>query len=390
MNFTEMGGSSSSAVIKVIGVGGGGGNAINNMIESKVQGVDFLAANTDIQDLEKKSGAQFKIKLGEKLTKGLGAGGNPEIGRESALESANEIKKFLDGADMVFVAVGMGGGTGTGAAPVIAQIAKEVGALTVAILTKPFTFEGKHRKMKAEEGIKKLIEVVDSMVMIPNDRLLAIDPKLTFVDAFKKADEVLCSAVRGISDLISVNGMINLDFADVKAAMSGMGLAIMGIGYASGENRAKEAVQKAITSPLLEDFSIDGAKKLLINITGGPDMTMNEANEAMEIFNNAIDNDACETFFGAGIDPNMGDKISISVIATGIEDNKKEVNISQQIDSKTVAEEKVIRLHPAERADDILLDSNKNDVDLTQSDFRGLGDDPFEIPTYIRNGRSKH
>ncbi len=390
MNFTDMGGADNGAVIKVIGVGGGGGNAINNMIESKVPGVIFLAANTDIQDLEKKSRAQFKIKLGEKLTNGRGAGGDPEVGRKSATESAEEVKKFLAGAEMVVIAAGMGGGTGTGAAPAIAQFAKEVGALTVAVLTKPFTFEGKHRKIKAEEGIAKMLEAVDSIVIIPNDRLLTIDPKLTFIDAFKKADEVLCSAVRGISDLITLNGMINLDFSDVKTIMTNMGLSMMGTGCASGENRAKEAVQKAITSPLLEDFSIESAKKLLVNITGGPDMTMAEVNEAMDIFNNAVDGEVCETFFGAGIDPNMGDKIFISVIATGIEDNKKEVRIAPQLDSKSEDEEKIIQLHPAERADDILLKEDKNEVDLTQSDFRELRDDPFGTPAYIRNGRSKH
>ncbi len=317
MEFTSMG-TNNPAVIKVIGVGGGGGNAVNNMVESQVQDVHFLVANTDIQDLTG-SKAEFKIQIGEKLTKGLGAGANPEIGREAALESADEIRSYLEGSDMVFVTVGMGGGTGTGAAPVIAQIAKEAGALTVAVITKPFYFEGRSRLRKAEAGIKNLREVVDSMITIPNDRLLTLGTATPFAEAMKKADEVLCFAVRGISDLIATKRMINLDFADVKSVMSSMGLAMMGTGNAIGKDRAREAAMKAITSPLLEDISIDGAKGVLVNITSGADLTVDEVNEAMGIVYEAVDEDA-DIFFGAGIDDNIGDEVCITVIATGIED----------------------------------------------------------------------
>ncbi len=329
MEFTSMG-TNNPAVIKVIGVGGGGGNAVNNMVESQVQDVHFLVANTDIQDLTG-SKAEFKIQIGEKLTKGLGAGANPEIGREAALESADEIRSYLEGSDMVFVTVGMGGGTGTGAAPVIAQIAKEAGALTVAVITKPFYFEGRSRLRKAEAGIKNLREVVDSMITIPNDRLLTLGTATPFAEAMKKADEVLCFAVRGISDLIATKRMINLDFADVKSVMSSMGLAMMGTGNAIGKDRAREAAMKAITSPLLEDISIDGAKGVLVNITSGADLTVDEVNEAMGIVYEAVDEDA-DIFFGAGIDDNIGDEVCITVIATGIED---QVAKAKAVTSKT-------------------------------------------------------
>ncbi|MFW5722842.1 MAG: cell division protein FtsZ, partial [Desulfohalobiaceae bacterium] len=269
-----------NARIKVVGVGGGGGNAVNNMISSALKGVTFIAANTDVQAL-KHSKAGYKIQLGEKLTKGLGAGANPEVGGEAAKESVALIKETLGECDMVFVTAGMGGGTGTGAAPVIAEAAKEIGALTVAVVTKPFYFEGKRRLDQAEEGIDSLREVVDSIITIPNDRLLSLaSKKATFLEMLKKADEVLYYAVKGISDLIMVPGLINLDFADVKAVMSEMGLAMMGTGIAAGEGRAKEAAMKAITSPLLEDVSIDGAKGVLMNITSGPDLTIDEVSEA--------------------------------------------------------------------------------------------------------------
>jgi len=308
----------SNAKIKVVGCGGGGGNAVNNMIQSALKGVKFIVANTDHQDIDK-SLAEHKIQIGEKLTKGLGAGANPEIGRSAAMESVDHIREALDGADMVFITAGMGGGTGTGSAPVVAQVAKELGALTVGVVTKPFYFEGKRRLEQADEGAKALSEVVDSIITIPNDRLLQLAAKkASFSDMLKKADEVLYYAVKGIADLITVHGLINLDFADVKAAMSSSGMALMGTGIASGETRAKEAAMKAITSPLLEDVSIEGAKGVLINITCGPDMLIDEVSEAADIIYKEAHDDA-EIFFGTVFDPDAGDEMRITVIATGIE-----------------------------------------------------------------------
>jgi len=308
----------SNAKIKVVGCGGGGGNAVNNMIQSALKGVKFIVANTDHQDIDK-SLAEHKIQIGEKLTKGLGAGANPEIGRSAAMESVDHIREALEGADMVFITAGMGGGTGTGSAPVVAQVAKELGALTVGVVTKPFYFEGKRRLEQADEGAKALSEVVDSIITIPNDRLLQLAAKkASFSDMLKKADEVLYYAVKGIADLITVHGLINLDFADVKAAMSSSGMALMGTGIASGETRAKEAAMKAITSPLLEDVSIEGAKGVLINITCGPDMLIDEVSEAADIIYKEAHDDA-EIFFGTVFDPDAGDEMRITVIATGIE-----------------------------------------------------------------------
>jgi cell division protein FtsZ len=308
-----------NALIKVIGVGGGGGNAVNNMIKASMQGVTFIAANTDMQAL-KHSQAEYKIQLGDKLTKGLGAGANPDMGRDAALESQTQIRDVLGDCDMVFVTAGMGGGTGTGAAPVIAQVAKEMGALTVAVVTKPFFFEGKRRQQQAERGIKELREIVDSIITIPNDRLLTLaSKKASFVDMLGKADEVLFHAVKGISDLIMVPGLINLDFADVKAVMEEMGLAMMGTGIASGDGRAREAAMKAITSPLLEDVSIDGARGVLMNITCGPDLTIEEVSEAASIVHEAAHEDA-KIYFGTVFDMDCVDEMRITVIATGIQD----------------------------------------------------------------------
>ena len=308
----------SNARIKVVGVGGGGGNAVNNMICSALRGVTFITANTDIQALNK-SKAEFKIQLGDKLTKGLGAGANPDCGRDAALESIDQVRRAVSEADMVFVTAGMGGGTGTGAAPVIAQAAKEAGALTVGVVTKPFYFEGKKRLNAADKGIAALREQVDSIITIPNDRLLTLaSKKATFMEMLKKADEILYYAVKGISDLIMVPGLINLDFADVKAVMSEMGLAMMGFGVARGENRAKEAAQKAITSPLLEDVTIDGAKGVLMNITCSPDLTIEEVDEAASTITEAVSEEA-KVFFGTVFDETAGDEIRITVIATGIE-----------------------------------------------------------------------
>jgi cell division protein FtsZ len=307
-----------NARIKVVGIGGGGGNAINNMISSSLKGVSFIVANTDVQAL-KHSEAEHKLQLGEKLTKGLGAGANPNIGRDAAQESQGSIKEMLGECDMVFVTAGMGGGTGTGAAPVIANVAKEMGALTVAVVTKPFYFEGKKRLHQAEKGIESLKEVVDSIITIPNDRLLSLaSKKASFLEMLKKADEVLYYAVKGISDLIMVPGLINLDFADVKSVMSEMGLALMGTGIAQGEGRAREAAMKAITSPLLEDVSIDGAQGVLMNITSGPDLTIDEVSEAASTISESAQEDA-QIYFGTVFDPNAGDELRITVIATGIE-----------------------------------------------------------------------
>src|SRR3954464_7362265 len=306
------------ARIKVIGVGGGGGNAINTMIESRLEGVDFIAANTDVQALESNQ-APTKIGLGGALTKGLGAGANPEIGRSAALEDITKLTEVLANADMVFVTAGMGGGTGTGAAPIIAQVARECGALTVGVVTKPFGFEGRKRRKQAEEGIATLAECVDTLITIPNDRLLSIaGQKTTMLDAFRKADEVLLNAVQGISDLITIPGLINVDFADVRTIMKEMGRALMGMGRACGERRAIEAAQQAISSPLLEDVSITGATGILINITGGPDLTLFEVNEASTLIQEAAHEDA-NIIFGSVIDANLIDEVRITVIATGFD-----------------------------------------------------------------------
>ncbi len=317
MEFLELEGEA-NANIKVFGVGGGGGNAVNNMISSSLRGVRFVAANTDVQALNR-SKAEFKVQLGDKLTRGLGAGANPEVGRDAAYESIDQIKDLIRDCDMVFVTAGMGGGTGTGAAPVIAQIAKESGALTVGVVTKPFYFEGKKRRELAENGIAEFRKYVDSLICIPNDRLLALaSKKATFIDMLKKADEVLYYAVKGISDLIMVPGLINLDFADVKAVMSEMGLAMMGTGIARGESRAKEAAMKAITSPLLEDVSIEGAMGVLMNITCGPDLTIDEVSEAASTIQEAAHEDA-KIYFGTVFDTEATDEMRITVIATGID-----------------------------------------------------------------------
>ncbi|MBU1042066.1 MAG: cell division protein FtsZ [Proteobacteria bacterium] len=307
-----------SAKIKVIGCGGGGGNAINNMIKSQLTGVSFIAANTDAQDIEK-SLADHTIQLGGKLTKGLGAGANPEVGRNAALESIDQIREVLQNTDMVFITAGMGGGTGTGAAPVIAQAAREAGSLTVAVVTKPFYFEGKRRMDQAEKGIAELKQVVDSIITIPNDRLLQMAAKKAgFADMLKKADEVLFYAVKGISDLITVHGLINLDFADVKAIMTGSGMALMGTGIASGENRAREAALKAITSPLLEDVSIAGARGVLYNITAGADLGTDEIQEVSDLIAKEA-HDQANIVFGVVADDSLGDELCVTVIATSIE-----------------------------------------------------------------------
>ncbi len=361
-----------NARIKVVGVGGGGGNAVNNMICSAMKGVTFIVANTDLQAL-KHSQAEYKIQLGETLTKGLGAGADPRVGKEAAEESINHIREVLDGCDMVFVTAGMGGGTGTGAAPVIARVAKEMGALTVAVVTKPFYFEGKRRRGQGDTGISELKEVVDSIITIPNDRLLSLaSKKASFLEMLKKADEVLYYGVKGISDLIMVPGLINLDFADVKAVMSEMGLAMMGTGIATGEGRAREAAMKAITSPLLEDVSIDGAKGVLMNVTCGMDLAIDEVSEAAEIIHESADEDA-QIYFGTVFDENIEDEIRITVIATGIED---EYVSSQRSSSKVTDLSKVQKgqSNARQRPRNMSVDPD--------------GKDNLNIPAYIRRSRN--
>lgn len=349
----------SVAQIKVVGVGGAGNNAINRMISAGLKGVEFYAINTDKQALYM-SLAPNKIQIGEKLTKGLGAGANPEIGKRAAEESYEEIKKMLDGADMVFVTAGMGGGTGTGAAPIVAQIAKELGILTVGVVTKPFGFEGKVRKMQAEKGLADMKEKVDTLVTIPNDRLLQIvDKKASIMEAFRIADDVLRQGVQGISDLIAVPGLVNLDFADVKTIMLSKGFAHMGIGKASGENRGSEAVKQAIHSPLLET-SIEGAKSVLLNITGGVDLGIFEVNEAAELVFQSADPDA-NIIFGAVIDENMQDEIRITVIATGFEESTG---------------------RPLERKIEVTgLPEEKRDGQKASN----YGNEDIDIPTFLRN-----
>ena len=342
--------SNNGATIKVIGIGGGGGNAINNMINASLMGVDFIAANTDAQALEI-SKAHTKLQLGVNITKGLGAGANPEIGRSAALEDADKIRQALDGTDMVFVTAGLGGGTGTGGAPVVAQIAKEIGALTVAVVTKPFNFEGRQRMKTADKGIKELQETVDTIITIPNDRLLSLAAKkATFLEMLKKADDVLLYAVKGISDLITVPGLINLDFADVKTIMSEMGMALMGTGMSSGEDRATEAAQKAISSPLLEDVSISGAKGVLMNISSGLDLTIDEVQEASSLIQQEAHEDA-NIIWGTVLDQSAGDELRVTVIATGI----GEVDVRP-----------------------------KPDLGVIQGSRR---DDDLEIPTFLRHSR---
>jgi cell division protein FtsZ len=322
MDFSFDSDDTKSAIIKVIGVGGAGGNAVNRMIDDGVQGVSFIAANTDVQALNSNK-AESKIQLGPKLTRGLGAGSHPEVGQKAAEESQQTIEDALKGADMIFITAGMGGGTGTGAAPVIAKIARESGALTVGVVTRPFSFEGPKRSKNAAEGIAQLKQYVDTLVIIANNRLLEmVDKKTPMMDAFKEADNVLKQGVQGISDLITSTDYVNLDFADVKTVMQNQGSALMGIGRANGENRSVEATKAAISSPLLE-VSIDGAKQVLLNITGGPDLTLFEAQDASEIVSKAA-GEGVNIIFGTAINPNLGDEVVVTVIATGIDSEAEE------------------------------------------------------------------
>ena len=387
------------ARIKVIGIGGGGGNAVNTMIGSKFTGVDFIVANTDAQSLDA-SRAPVKIQLGATVTKGLGAGANPEIGRRAALEDEETFKEYLAGSDMIFITAGMGGGTGTGGAPVVARLAREAGALTVGVVTKPFLFEGKKRMRQAEQGIEYLKENVDTLIVIPNQRLLSIAAKTTtMLDAFHRADDVLLQAVRGISDLIITPGLINLDFADIRTVMAEMGLALMGAASASGENRAIEAAQKAISSPLLEDISIQGARGVLINITGGPDLCLHEVNEAASMIQEEAHDDA-NIIFGSVIDESMTDEIRITVIATGFGEGREERravppgNVSS-ITSVPQKNKKVVHLGTiVDDLDTPTWQRRKQGSDETETltlnkstfEFGGSreGDDAYDIPTFLR------
>ncbi len=322
--------SNRSALIRVVGVGGGGGNAVNNMIRAGLSGVEFVAANTDAQALQHNQ-APLKLQIGRQQTRGLGAGADPEIGRIAANEDYEAIRDALDGSDMVFITTGLGGGTGTGAAPIIARIARqEVGALTVAVVTKPFLFEGKRRMRQAEEGIETLRREVDTLIIIPNQRLLSLKKDISFLEGFRRADDVLMQGVRGISDLVTINGLINLDFADVKTIMQEKGVALMGTGSATGEGRIEEATRMAINSPLLEDVSMSGAKGVLINITGSSNMSLTEINDAVSIIQSEAHDDA-NIIFGAVIDEDMGDAVNVTVIATGF--GRSESGLMDKTDS---------------------------------------------------------
>ena len=372
------------AVIKVVGVGGGGTNAVNRMIEEGIRGVEFVAINTDAQALAI-SDADIKVHIGTDLTRGLGAGANPEVGRKAADESRDDIAEALAGADMVFITCGEGGGTGTGAAPIVADIAmNEVGALTVAVVTKPFTFEGRKRKKSAEEGIKTLSDCVDTMIVIPNDKLLDIaEKKTTMLEAFAIADGVLSQGTQGITDLITVPGIINLDFADVKTIMKQAGTAMMGIGTSSGDTRAVDAAQQAISSPLLES-SIDGATRVLLSIAGSKDLGIQEISDAADVVANAVDPEA-NIIFGTVVDESLGDQVRITVIATGFSDSnvnrQDELFAAQQSQSKAAASAEPQRTAPAASPAQAAPTSNVGGTELPN-----FGNDQFELPDFLKRG----
>lgn len=371
-NLTMMDG---TATIKVIGVGGAGNNAVNRMLDLGIKSVEFIAVNTDRQALAK-SKASTKIQIGEKITRGLGAGANPDIGAQSAEESKTELSEVLRGADMVFVTCGMGGGTGTGAAPIVAGLAKEMGILTIGVVTKPFTFEGKKRLAQAERGIEALKSKVDTLIVIPNDKLLQIiDRKTSMAEAFLMADDVLRQGVQGISDLITVTGTVNLDFADVKTIMLNTGMAHMGTGHASGENKAEDAAKEAIQSPLLET-SIEGARGVIINITGGEDLGLQEVNTAAELIQRSVDPEA-NIIFGTVIDPNMSDEIKITVIATGFED-------SDQIKTPGIDKIGSIGINSTPKPWEKKTSSIPSSQDLNSSQ------NDLDIPSFLRKNKSKN
>ncbi|MED1862693.1 cell division protein FtsZ [Fictibacillus nanhaiensis] len=377
------------ATIKVIGVGGGGSNAVNRMIEHGVQGVEFICVNTDAQALNL-SKAPVKMQIGTKLTRGLGAGANPDIGKKAAEESREQIEEALSGADMVFVTAGMGGGTGTGAAPVVAEIAKDLGALTVGVVTRPFTFEGRKRSTQAVGGISVLKEKVDTLIVIPNDRLLEIVDKNTpMLEAFREADNVLRQGVQGISDLIAVPGLINLDFADVKTIMTERGSALMGIGVGTGENRAAEAAKKAISSPLLET-SIDGAKGVLMNITGGANLSLYEVNEAADIVSSASDPEV-NMIFGSVINEELKDEILVTVIATGFDETEKMVNNQQRAERPRMQQAPTSNTsHSSQTQSQPQSQSQQGQTreesqESRNTSYTNADSDTLDIPTFLRN-----
>ena len=364
-----------NAKIRVVGVGGGGGNAIDRMIAARVEGVEFLVANTDLQALGN-SDAPVKIQLGAKLTKGLGAGSNPEIGRRAALEDTEKIIEVLEGADMVFVTAGLGGGTGTGAAPIVASLARELGALTVAVVTRPFTFEGRRRALQAEQGLAELAEAVDTVISIPNERLLEfVDRGTSFFEAFRIADDILRQAVQGISDIITITGIINRDFADIKTIMEGMGHAVMGTAKAKGPKRAAEAAARAISSPLLEDASIQGAQGILLNITGSSNLTLHEVNEASTIIHQAAAENA-NVIFGAVHDESMKDHIKITVIATGYKTDR--IRFSQASNTSALHSARQTVRSVMARKEKLPVETNLAQVTAE------IPADDLEVPAYIR------
>ena len=396
----------SGAVIKVIGVGGGGCNAVNRMIEAGIQGVEFVAMNTDTQVLDR-SRATKKVQLGPNLSRGLGAGGDPEVGKASAEETKNEVRKVVEGADMVFITTGMGGGTGTGAAPVIADIARELGALTVAIVTRPFKFEGPRRQKLADNGVTSLVGRVDTMITIPNDRLLdVVERETTLTDAFRVADDVLRQGVQGISDIITVPGQINVDFADVKAVMVNAGPALMGIGYGLGQQRALQAAQQATSSPLLEQ-TIDGARGILVNITSGEDMTLSEVNEAMQYIHSLCDGEDANIFFGTVINPELEGEVRITVLATGFDPNTQDkskvqrVSVSEPVQEKVSEPTAVIETQPEPEVRPIkqmppstssvikdIWEKNKaTHREAVQSPEEVYDDSEIDIPAFLREHR---
>lgn len=377
------------ANIKVIGVGGGGGNAINTMIADSLKGVDFIAANTDAQALGLNL-APRKLQLGATRTRGLGVGGDPEVGREATLDDRDALRESLEGADMIFLTAGMGGGTGTGGAPIVAEIAKELGALTVGVVTRPFFFEGKKRLKQADEGIAELRKVVDTLIIVPNQKLLSIAGKSTSIlETFKLADNILLQAVKGITDLINIPGLINLDFADVRTIMDGMGMAIMGTGVASGESRAVDSAQKAISSPLLEDNSIQGAKGVLINITGASNMTLFEAGEAAALIQEEVHEDS-NTIFGAVIDEAMGEDIRVTVIATGFGNGGTRMALNGGARVATNFKNNIVSMNPVLRNENrdlptyLRREKKQEEPDLAKISFDEFDDDDLEVPTFLR------
>ncbi|AJE02379.1 cell division protein FtsZ [Geobacter pickeringii] len=368
------------AKIKVVGIGGGGGNAVNTMIENNIQGVEFIVANTDVQAL-RTNRAPAKIQIGRQLTKGLGAGADPTKGREAALEDREQLAETLKGADMIFIACGMGGGTGTGAAPIIAEVAREVGALTVGVVTKPFTYEGRNRINKADEGIRELKKHVDSLVVIPNDRLISLAGKsMSILDAFRPSDDVLRQAVQGISEIITGHGLINVDFADVRTVMSERGMAMMGIGIASGENRAADAANRAISSPLLEDIDVSGAKGVLVNITGSSSMTMDEFQTVSRAIHEKVHEDAI-IIVGMAIDETLGEQIKVTAVVTGFGDRFDLEKGRQEMKNVTPL---ASRQEPNRDTPTFIREKQQREAYTRQRNIFSEEDDQYDIPTFLR------